>query len=87
LLEGAGGVTEYKLRSAAFTNVHTLSLFFTEAVGGEMTRIYYIGFKGDTRTPRKDASTKLEVPAANAADAVLFDWLAQKSGGQQTTAR
>lgn len=87
LLEGAVEVSEYPLRSAAFANIHTLSLFFSEAVGGEMTRIYYIGFKGDTRTPRKDTSTKLEVPAANAADALLFDRLTQKSGGQQTTAR
>jgi hypothetical protein len=28
LLEGVVGVAEYPLRSAAFTNIHTLSLFF-----------------------------------------------------------
>jgi hypothetical protein len=52
-----------------------------------MTRIFYIGFKGDTRTPRKDASNKLEIPAANAADASLTDRVAEKSSGKQTTAR
>jgi len=87
LMEGAVGVTEYPLRSAAFANIHTLSLFFSEALGGDMSRIYYIGFKGDTRSIRKDASSKLEIPAANAADAPLVDRVTEKIGGQQTTAR
>lgn len=52
-----------------------------------MTRLYYIGFKGDTRLPRKEAHSKLEIPAANAADASLADRLREKSSGQQTTAR
>jgi hypothetical protein len=52
-----------------------------------MSRIYYIGFKGDTRSIRKDASSKLEIPAANAADAPLVDRVTEKTGGQQTTAR
>lgn len=52
-----------------------------------MSRVYYIGFKGDSRTIKKDASTKLEIPAANAADAPLVDMVKEKTGGQQTTAR
>lgn len=103
LQEGAVNVTEYPLRSAAFANIHSLSLFFvscilshdcsllscgqSEAVGGDMSRVYYIGFKGDTRTIRKDGSTKLVIPAANAADAPLVDMVKEKTGGQQTTAR
>jgi len=87
LLEGEVGVTEYPLRSAAFANVHSLSLFFSEAVGGESLTIYYIGFKGDSRSQRREATEKLEIPAANAADAPLVDRLSQKAGGQQTTAR
>jgi len=87
LLEGETGVTEYPLRNAAFTNIHSLSLFFSEAVGSESLMIYYIGFRGDSRSQRKDASQKLVIPAANAADAPLVDRLSQKAGGQQTTAR
>ncbi|KAJ8589358.1 DUF1000-domain-containing protein [Rhizopogon salebrosus TDB-379] len=87
LSEGETAVVEYPLRVAAFTSVHSLSLYFCESVGGERSRIYYLGFKGDVRTPRKEGTNKLEVPAADAADAPLVDRLAQKTGGQQTTAR
>lgn len=58
-----------------------------EAVGEEMSRIYFIGFKGDTRTVRKEGSNKLEVPAANAADASLVDRVKERAAGQQSTAR
>ena len=59
----------------------------SEAVGDEATRLYYIGFKGDTREPRKENRSKLEIPAANAADAALADRLREKAAGQQTTAK
>ncbi|KAF9653487.1 DUF1000-domain-containing protein [Thelephora ganbajun] len=87
LQEGEVGVIEYPLNTPAFANIHSLSIFFGEAVGGEVTRLYYIGFRGDTRTPRKEGHSKLEIPAANAADASLTDRLQEKAGGQQTTAR
>jgi len=38
---------EYPLRVARFTNVSTLTLFFTRNYGAENTKIYYIGLKGD----------------------------------------
>ncbi|KAH9852231.1 DUF1000-domain-containing protein [Lenzites betulinus] len=87
LLQGEVAVHEYPLRAASFANVHSLSLFFSESVGGDMLRLYYIGFRGDSRSQRKDGTEKLEVPAANAADTQLIDRLQEKSGGQQTTAR
>jgi hypothetical protein len=52
-----------------------------------VSRVYYVGFKGDSRTTRKEATNKLEIPAANAPDAPLVDRLKQNAGGQQTTAR
>ncbi|KAF9455378.1 galactose-binding domain-like protein [Collybia nuda] len=87
LLEGETGVVEYPLRVAAFTSVTSLSLFFSESVGGEISQIYYIGFKGDMRSTQKEANSKLEVPASNAADAPLVDRVSEKTAGQQTTAR
>ncbi|KAI9567505.1 galactose-binding domain-like protein [Boletus coccyginus] len=87
LLEGETGAVEYPLRVAAFTSVHALSLYFGDSVGGDLSRVYFIGFKGDSRTSRKDGTTKLEIPAANAPDASLVDRLKQNAGGQQTTAR
>ncbi|KAF8068704.1 galactose-binding domain-like protein [Lyophyllum atratum] len=87
LLEGETGVIEYPLRVAAFTSITSLSLHFGDSVGGEVSRIYYIGFKGDMRSPHRDANSKLEVPASNAADAPLVDRVSEKTAGQQTTAR
>ncbi|KAI0654416.1 DUF1000-domain-containing protein [Cubamyces menziesii] len=87
LLEGETAVHEYQLRAASFANVHSVSLFFSDSVGGDALRLYYIGFRGDSRSQRKEGTEKLEIPAANAADARLIDRLQEKSGGQQTTAR
>ncbi|KAL5480979.1 hypothetical protein ACEPAI_9920 [Sanghuangporus weigelae] len=87
LLEGETGVAEYPLRAAAFANVHSLSLHFNEAVGEEVSRLYYIGFKGDTRQIQNAGLQKLEVPTENAADARLIDRLRDKSASQQSTAR
>ncbi|KAF7977357.1 hypothetical protein HWV62_4163 [Athelia sp. TMB] len=81
------GVVEYPLRAAAFASVNTLSLFFSDSVGGEVSRIYYIGFKGDTRFERRDANAKLDIRAANAPDASITDRVTEKAAGQQTTAR
>ncbi|PIL23342.1 hypothetical protein GSI_14653 [Ganoderma sinense ZZ0214-1] len=87
LLEGETGVTEYPLRTASFANIHSLSLFFSDAVGGDSIRLYFLGFRGDSRSQRKEGTQKLEIPAQVAPDAKLIDRLQEKSGGQQTTAR
>jgi len=80
-------VTEYPLRVAAFASINSLSLFFSESVGGDVSKIFYVGFKGDIRELRKDADSKLDIRAANAADAPLVDRVTEKTAGQQTTAR
>ncbi|KIM86006.1 hypothetical protein PILCRDRAFT_96211 [Piloderma croceum F 1598] len=72
---------------AAFASINSLSLFFSDSVGGDVSRIYYVGFRGDTQELRKDADTKLDIRAANAADASLVDRITEKTAGQQTTAR
>ncbi|KAL9710421.1 hypothetical protein Ac2012v2_006722 [Leucoagaricus gongylophorus] len=87
LLEGETGVTEYPLRVAAFSSVHSVSLFFNESVGEDTSRLYYIGFKGDIRSTKHAASSLLDVPTPNTGDAKLVDRLSEKTAGQQTTAR
>ncbi|EJC99353.1 DUF1000-domain-containing protein [Fomitiporia mediterranea MF3/22] len=87
LQEGETGVVEYPLRAAVFANVHSLSLHFNESIGEEVSRIYYIGFKGDTRQVQNAGTNKLEVPAENAADASLVDRVRERASGQQDTAR
>ncbi|KIP10298.1 hypothetical protein PHLGIDRAFT_65976, partial [Phlebiopsis gigantea 11061_1 CR5-6] len=87
LQEGEVGVTEYPLRAATFANIHSLSLYFSEAISGDTVRVYYIGFKGDSRTQRKEGSQLLEIPAANAPDAKIIDRVSEKAGARQTTAR
>lgn len=59
----------------------------SDSPGGDSSRIYYLGFKGETRSMKKEASNKLEIPAANAADAPIVDRLAQRSAAQQPTAK
>ncbi|KAA1472107.1 DUF1000-domain-containing protein [Dentipellis sp. KUC8613] len=87
LQEGETGVVEYPLRVALFANVTSLSLYFDDAVGGESSRVYYIGFKGDTRQYRKEGTNKLEIPAANAADAPLVDRVSERNAARQPTAK
>ncbi|KAF5334631.1 hypothetical protein D9611_011970 [Ephemerocybe angulata] len=86
LLEGETGVVEYPLRSAAFASVHSLSLFFNEAVGEEQSRIYYLGFRGDMRSTKKEVASELTVPAPHANDAPISSKAANRAA-QQPTAR
>lgn len=58
-----------------------------DSAGGDLSRVYFIGFKGDSKRSRKEGANKLEIPAADAADAPLVDRLKQSAGRQQTMAR
>ncbi|KAH9478733.1 PITH domain-containing protein [Psilocybe cubensis] len=87
LLEGETRVVEYPLRVASFVSVHSLSLFFSDSIGGDVSRLYYLGFKGDMRSVKREANSRLEVPAPNAADAPLTERASHKASGMQTTAR
>jgi len=85
LLEGETGVVEYPVRVAAFSSVHSLSLFFTNP-DNDSSRVYFVGFRGDLRSVRRDGTTKLHVPASNAADAALGT-KAETTANSRTTAR
>ncbi|KAG8874281.1 hypothetical protein FRB98_008550 [Tulasnella sp. 332] len=86
LLEGAEGVTEYPVRISAFASVMSVTLFFSDSPMSERSRVYYIGFKGDSKKLAKEPGGKLDIPAANAADAPV-DQLAERAAGAQSTAR
>jgi len=79
-------VMEYPVKVAAFANVSSCTLLFSDSSGGEMSRVYYVGFKGEMRSPRRDPNTKIDIPAAHAADAPV-DRLAEKAAGRQNTIR
>ncbi|KAK2462135.1 hypothetical protein APHAL10511_005833 [Amanita phalloides] len=82
------GVIEYPVKVTAFGSVNALSLFFKDSEGGDVSRVYYVGFKGDPRTIRAAGTSALEVPVPGSAEAKLVDRAKSKSGaGQQTTAR
>ncbi|KAG8813764.1 hypothetical protein FRC20_003405 [Serendipita sp. 405] len=82
LLQGQDTVSEYPLRVTAFSNVFSMSLFFSHSGGDEVTRVYYIGFKGDTREYTRDQNTRMEVPAENAAGEKLTDSITEKTNSQ-----
>ncbi|ETW78004.1 hypothetical protein HETIRDRAFT_325322 [Heterobasidion irregulare TC 32-1] len=87
LLEGETTVIEYPLRVAAFSSINSLSLFFGDSVGGNASRIYYIGFKGELRTSRRSGTSKLVIPAATGADASLTDRVSERAAQPQPTAK
>lgn len=53
---------------------------------GDRSRVYYVGFKGESTKAIKEPGGKLDIPAANAADAPVHG-LAERAAGSQTTAR
>ncbi|KAG8893718.1 hypothetical protein FRB99_001784 [Tulasnella sp. 403] len=86
LLENAETATEYPVRVSAFASVNSITLFFSDSPSSELSRVYYIGFKGEAKKALKEPGTKLELPAANAADAPV-DRLAERAPGNQSTIR
>ncbi|KAJ7465190.1 DUF1000-domain-containing protein [Mycena latifolia] len=49
-------VGEYALRTAKFSNVSSVSLFFPASQGAETTKIYYVGFLGHWTEQRKSSA-------------------------------
>jgi hypothetical protein len=102
LSEGETGVTEYPVRVAAFTSVHSLSLFFVGVLftsarrlffiffhnqknpENSSSRVYFIGFRGDMRSVKREGTSKLPVVASNAADAPLGTKAETKASNRPT---
>ncbi|KAJ7366440.1 DUF1000-domain-containing protein [Mycena albidolilacea] len=61
-------VGEYALRTAKFSNVSSISLFFPEAQGADTTKIYYVGFLGLWTERKMSAPVTVYETQANLAD-------------------
>jgi len=55
----AKDVVEYPLRVARFSGVRDVTLFVPSSMGGEKTRIYYVGFRGESTMFRREGPTNL----------------------------
>ena len=96
---------EYPVRIAAFTSVHSLSLFFVGVLfinlwgvtshflsffinqknpENASSLVYYVGFRGDMRSVKREGVPKLLVPAPSAADAALGTKAETKAGNRPT---
>ncbi|KAJ6511895.1 galactose-binding domain-like protein [Mycena vitilis] len=62
------GVGEYALRTAKFSNVSSISLFFPGSQGADTTQIYYVGFLGHWTERKNSAPVTVYETQANLAD-------------------
>nr|CAG8457982.1 15822_t:CDS:10 [Entrophospora candida] len=61
-------VAEYQTRITKMYNVRNITLYFQENYGGETTKLFYVGFKGEWTEIKKDHVITLYEAAPNPAD-------------------
>ncbi|KAK7047999.1 PITH domain-containing protein [Favolaschia claudopus] len=61
-------VGEYALRTAKFSNVSSISMFFPQSQGADTTQIYYLGFLGTWTERKMSAPITVYEAQANLAD-------------------
>ncbi|WCJ29570.1 PITH domain-containing protein 1 [Euphorbia peplus] len=54
LVENLQGVLEYQTRYAKFQGVASITLHFPDSFSGDISRIHYIGFKGEATQLKRD---------------------------------
>ncbi|BGP47911.1 hypothetical protein JCM10450v2_003776 [Rhodotorula kratochvilovae] len=89
LLEGEGGgrgAVEYPVRIARFANVSDLSLYFANA-RADQSRLYYLGFLGESRQLKKEPGEPMTIGAENAAPSMVDGVKEKQAGATTTTAR
>ena len=63
------GTLEYPVKIVKFSSVYNLTLHFPKSVGGDQTKIYWIGLRGEwTQTQREKVVLASYELAANPAD-------------------
>ncbi len=68
LLRDNVDVVEYQTRIAKFNNVQSIALYFDENYGNDVTRISYIGFKGEWQEIQHEPFVAIYEANANPAD-------------------
>lgn len=64
-------IQEFPVRRALFGNTYSLTLFIEDNFGDDVSRIYYIGFKGEFMNLSREPVEVLYEKAANPKDHVL----------------
>ncbi|KAK9471576.1 galactose-binding domain-like protein [Dipodascopsis tothii] len=65
---GSADVHEYAVRRAVFSNVRSVQLFVEDSAGADVSRLYYVGLRGDWTKLSKDPVITLYEAAANPRD-------------------
>ena len=69
LMVDTAGTIEYPVKIVKFSSVYNLTLHFPKSVGGDQTKIYWIGLRGEfTETQREKIVLASYELAANPAD-------------------
>ncbi|SCZ93500.1 BZ3500_MvSof-1268-A1-R1_Chr6-3g08702 [Microbotryum saponariae] len=84
LLESTSGShdsLEYPVRLARFSNVSTIDLYFANTRGGESSRLYYLGFMGESRRIKKEENSGMTVGAETGVDSMIDRMKESKPSG------
>ena len=79
------GIQELQVKRAKFGNTYNLTLFVEDNYGGDITRLYWIGFKGEITELNREPFEVLYEKAANPKDHELIAGIGEKgamSGGR-----
>ena len=71
-------VQEYPVKRALFGNTYSLNLFIEDNYGEEVSRIFWIGFKGEFMSLSREPVEVLYEKAANPKDHVLIAGVGEK---------
>ncbi|KAJ8295018.1 Sorting nexin lst-4 [Rhodotorula toruloides] len=85
--EGGGrGAVEYPVRIARFANCSDIDLYFANT-RNEQSRLFYLGFLGESRVLKKEPGDPMTIGAENAASSMVDGAKEEKRGGTTTSAR
>ncbi|BGP31849.1 hypothetical protein JCM10296v2_003626 [Rhodotorula toruloides] len=84
--EGGGrGAVEYPVRIARFANCSDIDLYFANT-RSEQSRLFYLGFLGESRVLKKEPGDPMTIGAENAASSMVDGAKEEKRGGTTTSA-